>query len=68
MKDTEQESNDTKTNKFSLRTNTEDASLIRLAYSDYRSRAQIINPDSTAPSMNAFLKDAVISYIERAFK
>ena len=58
---------DTKTNKFKLRTDSADASLIRLAYSDYRSRIQRMNPDSPVPSMNAFLTVAVLSYIERAF-
>ena len=51
-------------NKFSLRTSAEDAQVIRLAYSDYRSRLQMIDPSKSAPSMNGFLREAVLKFIE----
>ena len=52
------------TNKFSLRTTPDKAAAIRLAYSEYRSREQIVDPSKTAPSMNMFLTEAVLRFIE----
>jgi hypothetical protein len=55
-------------NKFSMRTNVKDAELIRVAYSEYRARRQLIDPSKTAPSMNGFLKEAVLRFIEGLYE
>ena len=55
--------NDKQSDKFSIRTTEDQARIIRLAYSDYRHRRQIVNPDETPKSMNAFLAEGIMFFI-----
>lgn len=54
---------DKHSDKFSIRTSEDRARIIRLAYSEYRHRRQLTNPDETPKSMNAFLTEGILFFI-----
>ena len=61
----EKENNMSEVRKFSIRTTDEEAELIRLAYSSFRNKVVICQPEKSPPSMNQYLRRLIIDRIMR---